>query len=223
MLKRIELNFRNSGVLLSYKNGRNYFFRYSNFIFFVRALVFSYLVVVRNPSVSTDNASHVRNSSLSFHLNALPIHAWLGVGTSLTKCINVNKIFLTTVLQPLFLTIFKTLCFLLKKWWLVLCYRPFAFSLRKVRTFIQWEMLLGVCIISWLSQIFRFYFCLTDREVNGYVMSLRSSFYGKVIANRSHMKKETGSIRRDPFVAASVVCDYTVKTFYVWFISSLLI
>ncbi|KAJ6381144.1 hypothetical protein OIU77_029937 [Salix suchowensis] len=44
-----------------------------------------------------------------------------------------------------------------------------------------------------------------NREVNGYVMSLRSSFYGKVIANRSHMKKETGSIRRDPFVAASVL------------------
>lgn len=44
-----------------------------------------------------------------------------------------------------------------------------------------------------------------NREVNGYVMSLRSSFDGKVIANRSHMKKETGSIRRDPFVAASVL------------------
>ncbi|KAJ6912966.1 hypothetical protein NC651_015440 [Populus alba x Populus x berolinensis] len=44
-----------------------------------------------------------------------------------------------------------------------------------------------------------------NREVNGYVMNLRSSFYGKVIANQIHIKKETGSIRRDPFVAASVL------------------
>ncbi|KAH8506322.1 hypothetical protein H0E87_013229 [Populus deltoides] len=44
-----------------------------------------------------------------------------------------------------------------------------------------------------------------NREVNGSVMNLRSSFYGKVIANQIHIKKETGSIRRDPFVAASVL------------------
>jgi len=46
-------------------------------------------------------------------------------------------------------------------------------------------------------------------------MNLRSSFYGKVIATQIHIKKETGSIRRDPFVAASVVCDYTIEIFYV--------
>ncbi|CAK7345514.1 unnamed protein product [Dovyalis caffra] len=52
------------------------------------------------------------------------------------------------------------------------------------------------------------------REVNGYVMNLRSSFYGKVISNQSHGKREIGSMRRDPFVAASVVCGYSTRTFY---------
>lgn len=48
-------------------------------------------------------------------------------------------------------------------------------------------------------------FMYTDRELNGFVMNLRSSFYGKLIYNHSLTRREVSSIRGGRAVVASVV------------------